>query len=234
MALPAAPLRRQFGRPWSATERHAPFRLLARTHACQGGRDRTKEGAKAAIDRSRNGSTGSAKVAHFLTAADSLDEFIGISGAKLVFVDTLTNATRRDLCRQDEVGPLLAPLQGIAQRHEIAPILLQHVSREGQALGRRSKGLTRTLIHLACPDPDQPARLRLWVEKSFAVRPSELGVTMGAEGNEYDKEPPAPRELSHGGRPPAKRDKVREFIKDALTSQNDRIGNELCGVQVLG
>jgi hypothetical protein len=38
---------------------------------CQGGRDRNEERAKAAIDRSRSGSTGSAIVAHFLTAADT-------------------------------------------------------------------------------------------------------------------------------------------------------------------
>jgi hypothetical protein len=38
--------------------------------ACQGGRDRDEERAKAAIDRSRSGSTGSAIMAHFLAAAD--------------------------------------------------------------------------------------------------------------------------------------------------------------------
>src|SRR5947209_13546291 len=38
--------------------------------ACQGGRDRGEERAKAAIDRSRSGSTGSAIMALFLAAAD--------------------------------------------------------------------------------------------------------------------------------------------------------------------
>ena len=71
VTLPVAPLRQQLQRRQSATGRHATPRLLARTHACQRGRDRMEEGAKAAIDRSRNGSTGSAKVAHFLTAADT-------------------------------------------------------------------------------------------------------------------------------------------------------------------
>jgi hypothetical protein len=161
-------------------------------------------------------------------AMATLDEFVGMTGVKLVHVDTLTNSTSRDLCKQTDVGHLLAPLQAIAQQHQIAVILHQHLSKEGQALGRRSKGLTRTLIHVACPDPDQPGRLRLWVEKSFAVKPPALGVTMAVDGNEYDLEPPAPRESSPGGRPPAKRDKVREFIAEALTSQNDRIANELC------
>jgi hypothetical protein len=160
-------------------------------------------------------------------AIESLDEFVGISGAKLVYVDTLTNATSRDLCRQNEVGPLLAPLQEIAQRHAIAVVLLQHVSREGQALGRRSKGLTRTLLHLACPDPDRPTELRLWVEKSFAVKPPALGVIMGETGNEYTTEPPAPPKSRPPGRP-EKKGKVREFIREALIAANDRIGNELC------
>src|SRR5262245_41307929 len=40
--------------------------------ACQGGRDRGEERAKAAIGRSRSGSTGSAIMALFLAAADKL------------------------------------------------------------------------------------------------------------------------------------------------------------------
>ena len=124
-------------------------------------------------------------------AIESLDAFLEISAAPLVFVDTLTNSTSRDLCRQNDVKSLLSPLQEIAQRRQVAIALLLHLSREGQALGRRTKGLTRTLIHLDCPDPDQPARLRLWVEKSFDVRPPALGVTIGEGGNEYDAGPPA-------------------------------------------
>jgi hypothetical protein len=154
-------------------------------------------------------------------AIASLDEFVGMSGAKLVFVDTLTNATHRDLCRQNEIGPLLAPLQQIAQRHEIAVVLLQHVSREGQALGRRSKGLTRTLIHLACPDTDQPTRLRLWVEKSFVIRPPALGVTMTESGNTYDTEPPVKAKSASPGRPPEKTKKAISFLEEKL-AQGDR------------
>jgi hypothetical protein len=146
-------------------------------------------------------------------AMATLDEFVGMTGVKLVHVDTLTNATSRDLCRQTDVGPMLAPLQEIAQRHQIAIILHQHLSKEGQALGRRSKGLTRTLIHLTCPDPGQSGRLRLEVEKSFTVKPPALGVTMATEGNEYDREPPTPPEPNSGGRPSERRDKAREFIR---------------------
>ena len=122
-------------------------------------------------------------------AIESLDAFLEISAAPLVFIDTLTNSTSRDLCRQNDVKSLLSPLQEIAQRRQVAIALLLHLSQAGQALGRRTKGLTRTLIHLDCPDPDQPTRLRLWVEKSFDVRPHALGVTIGEAGNEYDDGP---------------------------------------------
>jgi hypothetical protein len=125
-----------------------------------------------------------------LAALESLDTFLEVSSAPIVFVDTLTNSTSRDLCRQNDVKALLSPLQEIAQRRQVAIVLLVHLSREGQALGRRTKGLTRTLIHLECPDADEPARLRLWVEKSFDLKPAALGVTMGETGNEYDHEPP--------------------------------------------
>jgi AAA domain len=157
-------------------------------------------------------------------AIESLDAFLEISAAPLVFIDTLTNSTSRDLCRQNDVKALLSPLQEIAQRRQVAIALLLHLSREGQALGRRTKGLTRTLIHLECPDSDQPARLRLWVEKSFDVKPPALGVTMGEDGNEYDNDPPdggdedvsAPRKR---GRVPVKLDACKEWLADQLVTQ---------------
>jgi len=109
-----------------------------------------------------------------------------------------------------------------------------HVSIQGQALGRRIKAITRTLMHLECPDPDQPDRLRLWVEKSFAKKPPALGVTIKADGNSYDLTPPAPRDPNRGGRPPAEREKARQFIVDALNQQNDLKARELCDLYVSG
>jgi hypothetical protein len=107
-------------------------------------------------------------------------------------------------------------------------VLSLHLNREGQALGRRIKGITRTLIHLECPDPEKPERLRLWVEKSYAKKPPALGMTITESGNTYDNNPPAKPEPNKGVRPPEKRDKAMKFIRDALARENDRIGNELC------
>ena len=161
-------------------------------------------------------------------AIESLDAFLEISAAPLVFVDTLTNSTSRDLCRQNDVKSVLSPLQEIAQRKQVAIALLLHLSRAGQALGRRTKGLTRTLIHLECPDSDQPARLRLWVEKSFDLKPSALGVTMGECGNEYDDNPPANSENDAlaprtRGKVPFKLDACKEWLAEQLRPHAVRV-----------
>jgi hypothetical protein len=84
------------------------------------------------------------------------------------------------------------------------------------------------LIHLACPDPDQPTRLRLWVEKSFDVKPPALGVTIGDAGNEYDSSPAAEaaEEASAArkrGKAPVKLDACKEWLADQLSTQPARV-----------
>ena len=124
---------------------------------------------------------------------------------------------------------LLTPLQDIAQRRQVVIALLLHLSRAGQPLGRRTKGLTRTLLHLECPDPDQPARLRLWVEKSFDARPPALGVTIGEAGNEYDGNPRGGRgrravtSPASAAKFPIKLDACREWLADQLGTQPVRV-----------
>jgi hypothetical protein len=159
---------------------------------------------------------------------ERLEAFIGQVRPGLVFIDTLTNATSYDLCRATENKAMMTPLRDIAQRTRTTIIPLLHLSREGQALGRRIKGITRTILQLDCPDPEQPGRLRLWVPKSFAKKPPALGVTMTDGGNEYDSNPPTAPEPGKPGRPPDARGKAERFIRDALTRENGRIGNDLC------
>jgi hypothetical protein len=158
---------------------------------------------------------------------ERLEGFISQFRPGLVFVDTLTNATSYDLCRATENKAMMAPLRDIAQRTQTTIIPLLHLSREGHALGRRIKGITRTILQLDCPDSGQPGRLKLWVSKSFAKKPPALGVTMTDSGNEYDFHPPTAPEPHKGGRPPEARDKARQFIVDALTRENDQIANDL-------
>jgi hypothetical protein len=159
---------------------------------------------------------------------DRLEGFIGQVRPGLVFVDTLTNATSFDLCRATENKAMMTPLRDIAQRTQTTIIPLLHLSREGQALGRRIKSITRTILQLDCPDPEQPGRLKLWVPKSFAKKPPALGVTMSDAGNEYDFNPPTAPEPARPGRPPEQREKAARFIRESLAQQNDRIGNDFC------
>jgi hypothetical protein len=168
------------------------------------------------------------------TYLDSQETLDWIEGAIVdyrpwcVVIDSLTYATTLDLCEQRSIARLKAPLVRLAQTCRVNVLLSLHVSRDGQALGRRVKGITRTLMHLECPDPGKSERLRLWVEKSYAKKPPALGVTMTGSGNDYDSDPPGRSDQSKGGRPPAEREKAKRFIPEALTRENDQIGNDLC------
>jgi hypothetical protein len=144
-----------------------------------------------------------------------------------VFVDTLTNATNYDLCRATENKAMMTPLRDIAQRTQTPIIPLLHLSKDGQALGRRIKGITRTIIQLDCPDHEHSGRLKLWVPKSFAPKPPPLGVTMKDDGNDYDFNPPTAPEPTKGGRPPESRDKAVKFIREKLKEQNNQTYNDL-------
>ena len=95
-------------------------------------------------------------------AIESLDAFLGITSAPLVFVDTLTNATSRDLCRQNDVKLLLSPLQEIAQRRQVAIVLLLHLSR-GPGPRPAHQG----------PDPDAPP------PRLSRPRPTGAAATLG-------------------------------------------------------
>lgn len=158
----------------------------------------------------------------------ALEEFVTSSRPGIVFIDTLSNATNRDLCRQNEVRTVMAPLRELAQRLQIPIVLFLHLSKDGQALGRRIKGTCRTIVHVDCPDPERSPRLKLWVEKSYAKKPPPLGVTMRDDGNVYDSNPPRAADKSLGGRPSGAREKAEVFIVEALGRQNDQVGNELC------
>jgi AAA domain len=157
----------------------------------------------------------------------ALDEAARIHKPAFVVIDSLTYATKFDLSEQRIIAMLKGPLVALAQTHQVIVMLLLHVSKEGVALGRRIQGITRSLIHLECPDPDHhPERLRLWVQKSYAKKPEAWGVTIGEPGNTYDSTPPARIDRSKGGRPPVKLDKAIAFLEEKLTV-DDRKGCEL-------
>jgi hypothetical protein len=154
-------------------------------------------------------------------------------------IDTLTNATARNLSDQQVMKALGDPLKRIAQKYDLPVALVLHVAKDGGVLGRRIRGLTRTIIKLENPNSegDSPGdgRLRFWVDKSYAAKPTDengkplvLGVTMGSEGNTYDNNPPKREEAGKPmGRPANQSNAAEAFIIEALTSRNNQLYNEL-------
>jgi hypothetical protein len=163
-------------------------------------------------------------------ALEALAERIQAAGPALVAIDTVGMTTSRDLCRTDDSRAFFGPIMDLASSTGVAILGLTHLSRDKEALGRRIVEKARVVVKMTKPDPEgQPNRRKLWVDKTAAVNPPALGISMGDAGNEYDFTPPTEPEPDRGGRPPEKRDKARQFIIDALTRRNDRKARELCG-----
>ena len=108
-----------------------------------------------------------------------------------VVIDTITNTG--DFKSHDSVDAKrqYKPLQEIASRRHVPIIPVTHLNAAGKALGKRVVEKVRTVVMLTQPDPEgQVNRRRLWVDKSFTVKPAPLGVTFGTDGHEYDDKPP--------------------------------------------
>jgi hypothetical protein len=133
----------------------------------------------------------------------------------LVFVDTVGNATDRDLCKQEEAKAFYEPLQQIARRQRCAIVCNTHLNAGGQFLGRRVLEKVRTAIRMEQTDPGSTRR-RLEVVKSNSRIPPPLGLTMGDKGNDYDGQPPQRPEGNTSGRIPAKLTEAMDWLKAEL------------------
>lgn len=138
----------------------------------------------------------------------------------IIFVDSLSYATGLKLHEQTAVASIKNLLAGIAQTYDISICCLMHMNKDGQALGLRMRGVARTLLHLAKPDPESE-KLRFWVEKSSAKKPAALGVQMLDGENVYDHSPPiepdGDRPARRRGKPPAKTTAAVDWLRDRLT-----------------
>ena len=160
----------------------------------------------------------------------TLGKRVEIDRPGLIIIDTLWRATRRKLCREDEVNALMDPLITMAQEFDVAILGLMHLSKgqdgKGQdTLGRRLEGLARAILKLFKPDPGQPDRRKLIVTGNFK-EPSPLGVTFCHGKCEFDSHPPEERAPGKAGRPPEKLDEAIEYLESKL-SNGDRKGCEL-------
>ena len=146
----------------------------------------------------------------------------------LVVIDTVGMTTGLNLCRTEDARAFFGPLMDLAAASGVAIVGLTHLSKDKEALGRRIVQKARVVIKITKPDPEgQPNRRKLWVDKTAAVNPPALGITMGDSGNEYDSRPPTEPEANKVGRTPDKREKAIAFIRQSLATRNDRVGKEL-------
>jgi hypothetical protein len=76
---------------------------------------------------------------------------------------------------------------------------------------------------LTHPDPDgEPNRRKLWVDKTYAVKPPPLGMTIQGDGCDFDHNPPTEPVGIGPGRPPVKTDKAIEFVVGKLSQGDER------------
>jgi hypothetical protein len=130
-------------------------------------------------------------------------------------IDTVGNATDRNLSRQEDAKAFYQPLQVIARESKAALLCLTHLNAAGQFLGRRVQEKVRTAIRM--DQYEGEARRRLEIRKTNAVYPPPLGVTMGDGGNEYDATPPEPPEQEPGKRAvPAKLQEAVDWLREKL------------------
>lgn len=164
------------------------------------------------------------------THLETADDFAALEaravkvGAAVVVVDTINNAGDYKVEDARDSQRLYKPLQEMAVRLKTPLLCVTHLNAGGKVLGRRAAEKARVVVMLNSPDPEgQPARRKLWVDKSKAVKPPPLGVTMGDGGNQYDGEPPAPQEEparrvggATRGRPPAQTLRCAEWLRGRL------------------
>jgi hypothetical protein len=145
----------------------------------------------------------------------------------MVIIDTVGMTTEKNLCKPEDARAYFGPLMDVARLTGILFLLLTHLSREGQALGRRINGACRLVWKMTHPDPEgQPDRRRVWVDKTYLVKPPPLGMTIADAGCSFDFNPPTAPEPDKGGRPPEKLDKAIAFLTAKLT-EGDRKQCEL-------
>ncbi|GAC1343685.1 MAG: hypothetical protein NVSMB14_07760 [Isosphaeraceae bacterium] len=155
----------------------------------------------------------------FLKRSGVLETAIHDNQPWVVVIDTMTTSTSRDLCEQRNMKGLKDPLVRLAQIKGLPVCLIMHTNKEGGVFGRRMKGVTRTLLQLAKPDPESE-RLKLWVEKSAVPKPKPLGIEMSAVGNTYNHSPPSSPEgegARRKGPPPVKLDACKSWLLERLT-----------------
>jgi hypothetical protein len=155
----------------------------------------------------------------------ALEARVEAIGPALVVIDTVGNATDKNLTKQEDAREFYKPLQKLARNQRCAVLCLTHLNAGGLFLGRRVVEKVRVAIRM-----DQPMgqeRRRLEVFKSNSKKPPPLGASMGDCGNDYDSNPPVAME--HEAQPGAtpklspKLQQAFDWLKPLLTSGPKRV-----------
>ena len=142
----------------------------------------------------------------------------------LVFVDTVGMTTAKNLCKPEDARDYFGPLMDMSHGTGVPFLMMTHLSRDGQALGRRISGACRLVWKMTHPDPEgQPDRRRVWVDKTYTEKPPALGMTIADAGCSFDFNPPADAPIPRGGRPPEKIGKAMAFLTEALSGGDRRL-----------
>ena len=141
----------------------------------------------------------------------------------LVIVDTVGQTTGKNLCKPEDARDYFGPLMDLAFATGVPFLVLTHLSKDGNALGRRINGACRLVWKMTAPDPEGARdRRRVGVDKTYAEKPPALGMTIGASGCDFDFNPPTAPEASKGGRPPEKLEKAAAFMAGRLADGDRR------------
>ena len=152
---------------------------------------------------------------------ERLEELILLKKPGLVFVDSLSNATTEDITRTDDISELLGAIADISAKTETTIVFLPHLNLQGGILGRRSKGMFRTIMKLSCPNPEEYHKQILILDESFEKRP-ECGyhITTADDTTFYESTKDKPfvttpikeGRAGVGGAPSDKRDNTKLLI----------------------
>jgi hypothetical protein len=152
----------------------------------------------------------------------------------LVIVDTVGMTTRHNLGRPEEARAYFAPLMDISGKTRVPFLLITHLSKESQALGRRIVGASRLVWKLTKPDPEgQPDRRKLWVDKTYDVVPKPLGMTISDKGCTFDDKPPiSPAAQQAKGSP--RLEEVKQWLAEQLADGPARLADLVEEAKTLG
>lgn len=136
---------------------------------------------------------------------DALQSRVRIVKPVFVVVDTVGNATDKNLSKQEDSKAFYQPLQLIARKQQTSVMALTHLNAAGGILGRRALEKVRVCVRMSAAsvkERDCPRRVEVF--KSNSLIPDPLGMFLQAEGSEFNNSPPPPPEDGPAGAPTPK------------------------------